>query len=112
MHSQAFADINAIPLRVGGDILYQVIGHNYLLKHKQLLGEVASAKCRLCNGESESSEHLLCDCPALGRDRLGTTGHLTLQTPAHIGRVPVDSVWRLILLIRHQLVSRGFQQNI
>ena len=86
-------------------------GHNYLNKHKQLLGETASAKCRLCNGESESSEHILCDCPALGRERLGTTGRLTLPQPA-LEQVPLDSVWRLILLIRHQLVLRGLQENV
>jgi hypothetical protein len=94
-----------------GTLVRMLTGHNYLNKHKQLLGETASAKCRLCNGESESSEHILCDCPALGRERLGTTGRLTLPLPA-LEQVPLDSVWRLILLIRHQLVLRGLQENV
>ena len=60
-------------------------GHNFLLHHekKMVSGEARrkffNSKCRLCNREEESTEHMLFSCDALAIKRADTLGKYFLD---------------------------------
>jgi ribonuclease HI len=59
-------------------------GHNYLLRHCNLLDPVQfpNPTCRLCHYEPETSSHLLNSCPALATKRYSIFGaHILNETP-------------------------------
>jgi ribonuclease HI len=61
-----------------------ISGHNYLLRHNNLLDPTnfPNPTCRLCNFEPETSSHLINTCPALSALRFKTFGqHLIPEPP-------------------------------
>jgi ribonuclease HI len=77
-------------------------GHNYFNRHKNLLHETESAICRLCLEEEESSEHLLCDCPALNELRFEVLGHHQTDTKT-CSLMTIQSIRHFTLLICQRL---------
>ena len=60
-----------------GRIVRFVTGHAYLLRMEAVIGGVedtADITCRLCQGESETAEHVISHCPALAAKRLEIFG--------------------------------------
>ena len=60
-----------------GDIRLAVgllIGHCNLIRHLHTLGKEETRTCRKCEGEEETSIHVICDCPALAGRRLKHLG--------------------------------------
>ena len=49
-------------------------GHCHLNKHLHRIGIKPDSRCRLCEVEEESAEHILLDCEALALSRLITLG--------------------------------------
>jgi hypothetical protein len=45
-------------------------GHCGLNHHMHRLGKCQEDTCRLCTEESETAQHVLCECPATARIRL------------------------------------------
>ena len=92
-----------------GDIVRLFTGHNNLNRHRHLLKETNSAKCRLCLEDEESSEHVLCYCPALGGQRQRLLGTPTIEGSS-LNTLPLDGVRRFITLIRRTLMDEGLEQ--
>ena len=92
-----------------GDLVRLLTGHNYLNRHCHLLDEAEEDICRLCYEAEESSEHLLCYCPALDGTRLRVLGQAQF-TAASLSQVPLDGQRRLISLIRQSLLDGGAEQ--
>jgi hypothetical protein len=59
-----------------------ITGHNFMLRHQSLINsEISDNFCRLCDDhEPESSQHIICECPALGIQRMKTFGYPVLST--------------------------------
>ena len=45
-------------------------GHCPLNYHLHKIGKAENNTCRLCQEDEETSEHILCDCPAVASSRL------------------------------------------
>jgi RNase H len=45
-------------------------GHNGLNYHMHRIGKSRDENCRLCLEESETAQHIICECPAIARVRL------------------------------------------
>jgi hypothetical protein len=45
-------------------------GHNGLNYHMHRIGKSRNENCRLCLEESETAQHIMCECPATARIRL------------------------------------------
>jgi ribonuclease HI len=92
-----------------GEVVRLITGHNYLNRHAFLLGETKTAECRLCLEAEETSEHVLCECPALNGLRFRILG-LQQIDPEGLNLVPLDGLRRLILLIRRRLNEEGLEK--
>jgi hypothetical protein len=92
-----------------GDLTRMLTGHNHLNRHAELLTEVPSAECRLCSEEEESSEHILCHCPARAGTRVRVLGSHHL-TGAILSQKPFSGVRRFISLIRRVLQQEGLEK--
>ena len=92
-----------------GEVIRLFTGHNYLNRHQFLLQETDSEECRLCHEDDETSEHLLCHCPALGDSRLRVLGQANLSASALVQR-PLDGQRRFISLIRRALLDEGAEK--
>jgi ribonuclease HI len=66
-----------------GQAFRWISGHNYLLRHCNLLHpeHFPNPTCRLCHSEPETSSHLLLDCPANSGLRRKIFGEFLLPTP-------------------------------
>ena len=92
-----------------GEVVRLTTGHNYLNRHRFLLGETESEECRLCMEAEESSEHIFCECPVLDDIRFQAVGHRQVNTEV-LGLMPFDSYRRFTLLIRRKLISEGLEK--
>jgi hypothetical protein len=59
-----------------------ISGHNYLLRHFNLLSptDFPNPNCRLCHQEPETSSHLIIDCPVLATKHWQIFGEHILHT--------------------------------
>ena len=92
-----------------GEMIRLFTGHNYLNRHSHLLGEAESAECRLCGEEEETSEHVLCECPALNETRFRALGAHQTSADA-FSLLPLDSVRGYISLLRRALCGGGLEK--
>jgi ribonuclease HI len=92
-----------------GDAVRLLTGHNNLNRHRFVTGETDNSECRLCQEDDESSEHLLCDCPALGGLRFQTLGVYLAETRL-LSTMPLDGVMRFISLMRKTLIDEGLEK--
>jgi ribonuclease HI len=78
-----------------GQAFRWISGHNYLLRHCNLLhpAHFPNPACRLCNSEPETSSHLLLDCPANSTLRRKIFGEFLLPP------IPQWSVSQLLQMI-------------
>ena len=91
------------------DIVRLFTGHNNLNRHRHLLKEIDSAEYRLCLEDEESSEHVLCYCPALGGQSQQLLGTPTIGGSS-LNTLPLDGVRRFITLIRRTLLDEGLEK--
>ena len=85
-------------------------GHNNLNRHRVLTKETEDDTCRLCQEDVESSEHVLCNCIDIAVGRQRAIGHSILVEPSQLAQIPLDSIRRLILLIRQRLEEEGLEK--
>ena len=65
----ATADLDHLTLSI---VLQALIGHNYLNYHHHIAGNFSEQICRFYKEECEEFIHLLCECPALATEHLGS----------------------------------------
>ena len=59
-----------------------ITGHNFLKRHDSLVNKDDDNECRLCLEDTETSFHIVAECPALAEPRLRTFGTLFLKQNA------------------------------
>ena len=68
--------------RRGVSWLVQLItGHNFMKRHESLVNSDEDNECRLCLEDTETSFHVMAECPALARERLEVFGTPFQSTP-------------------------------
>lgn len=72
-----------------------ITGHCPSKHHLKIIGKLSDDRCRFCNLESESSEHLLCDCAALFNKRCRFLDK-GLTVPDEIWTIPPNKVINFI----------------
>lgn len=70
-------------------------GHCKLRYHLHKMGLTDTTLCRFCQTDAETSEHILCDCPALGRTRKIHIGE-TFIAPENIWNTKSSKVLNFI----------------
>ena len=106
--AQKSANMTKLGRNEYGDHVRLLSGHNHLNRHAYLLNEVQSEECRLCLESEESSEHILCECPALGGTRNSVTGSYMLTAEA-VSNLPFKSLRHLTSLICARLKNEGLE---
>jgi ribonuclease HI len=56
-------------------------GHNFMNRHKAIIDNSLTNKCRLCQQNKEDSEHIVAECEPLWRIRLEAFNHPFLDSP-------------------------------
>ena len=72
-----------------------MIGHCRLNYHLHKLGLVDNDYCRFCNESQETSEHILCSCPAVARSRLLYLGAVIFR-PVHLSNSNPSVILRFV----------------
>ena len=65
------------------EIVQLITGHNFMLRHRAIIGEPVPSICRLCEEDEESSFHVIAECPALAVLRHQILGEQFLKAPLH-----------------------------
>ena len=61
-------------------VMVQIItGHNFLKRHDSLVNKDDDNECRLCLEDTETSFHIVAECPALAEPRLRTLGTVVIK---------------------------------
>ena len=68
-----------------------VTGHGPLGYHLKKIGKTTTDTCRFCGTETETAEHILCDCGALSRKRYLLWGRDRLDLPLNV-KVKIEEV--------------------
>lgn len=89
-----------------GGMVQLLTGHNHLNRHKHLLKEVDSPECRFCLEEEETSEHLLCSCPALMSLRQKAQG-TRLTNSTECSQMPFHRLRRSMISLRLRCTEEG-----
>jgi ribonuclease HI len=92
-----------------GEVLRLLTGHNHLNRHSFLLEESETADCRFCLESEETSEHLLCECPALNGTRFRVLG-VYLTDAETLSHMPFSGLRRFISILRQKLTDEGLEQ--
>ena len=74
--SDKLLSLNRVDLRL---LTGYLTGHCSLRYHLNNIGLSETNVCRFCEMDIESSEHVLCECPALGRQRLHHLGGIVVS---------------------------------
>ncbi|KAJ8933386.1 hypothetical protein NQ318_009577 [Aromia moschata] len=89
----------SIPLGKHTSLLWVVgllTGHCALKGHLHRMGMYnGELKCRLCNRETETAHHILCDCETLDRKRQAIYGHPKL-CPEDYSTQPAGKLYKLV----------------
>lgn len=56
-------------------------GHNFMMRHENILDPNVDPTCRLCCEDDESSEHIVAQCPAIWAERLVMWDEYAVQIP-------------------------------
>jgi hypothetical protein len=67
-------------------------GHNTLRRHLHLMGLSDISLCRRCEGEKETSAHILCECEALASLRHAYLDSFFLE-PEDINSISLGAIW-------------------
>ena len=92
-----------------GEMIRILTGHNHLNRHACLLEESETAECRFCLESEETSEHLLCECPALNCVRIRSLGLYQTHAEA-LTLMPLNSTRRFVQSLRRKLKDEGLEQ--
>lgn len=85
-------ELNKSELRILTGLL---TGHAPVRYHLKIMGQIDTDTCRYCQVETETTEHVLCDCVALERRRFHHTGKARL-TPKEVWITNTRAILRLI----------------
>ena len=69
--TQEFLTLTKTELKTISGIL---TGHNGLNYHMNRIGKTRDDNCRMCMEDSETAQHIMCECPAIARVRLNHFG--------------------------------------
>ena len=65
-------------------------GHRRVLKHLKVMGVSQTDRCRICNEEDETAEHILCYCEGLCRTRRLHLGEAYLKPQNIVDKSPKE----------------------
>ena len=88
-------------------------GHNFFNYHREKLGKVESSLCRLCGAdtdETESSDHLLRECPRLNETRFEALGQFQIPE-TNVTKLSLKDVAQLSLRVCELLNDSALHQN-
>ena len=93
--SDKLLSLNRVDLRL---LTGYLTGHCSLRYHPNNIGLSETNVCRFCEMDIESSEHVLCECPALGRQRLHHLGGIVVS-PCNLWNNKPKIVLKFITLV-------------
>ena len=56
-----------------------ITGHNFMMRHRNVIDNTLDSTCRLCSAGEETSFHIIANCDALWRHRNDIMGHCYLE---------------------------------
>ena len=83
-------------------------GHNFMMRHQNIIDSYVDPTCRLCEEDEESVAHIVGNCTALSVKRL-----LLWEDPGEFSPPFIDwDLYKLISFIKHRRIGDLFDPNL